>query len=96
MLLAGDIPFETKGEYRVETNRFCAFLREEDGELSDLTAFAGVDGDYAEMFRAGTMEIPGGVFRIREAPCSRETPCISAWSKMKNEIPFLSRSAWQN
>ena len=62
VLLAGDIPFETKGEYRVETNRFCAFLREEDGELSDLTAFAGVDGDYAEMFRAGTWRSQAAYF----------------------------------
>ncbi len=52
-LLAGEIPFETEEDYRVETNRFQAFLREEAGELADLTAFAGVDGDYAEMFPTG-------------------------------------------
>ncbi len=55
-LLAGEIPFETRKEYRGDKNRFCAFLRGQGESLVDLTAFAGVDGDYAEAFS----EKPGG------------------------------------
>lgn len=48
--LAGTIPYETIRDYEVRENRFIAFFNEADGMLTDMTAFAGKDGDYAEGF----------------------------------------------
>ena len=48
--LAGTIPYETIRDYEVRENRFIAFFNEEDGMLTDMTDFAGKDGDYAEGF----------------------------------------------
>ena len=48
--LAGTIPYETICDYEIRINRFLAFLNETDGVLTDMTAFAGKDGDYAEGF----------------------------------------------
>lgn len=48
--MAGTVPFETVEDYQVYENHFCAFFSESDGMLTDLTAFAGQDGDYAEAF----------------------------------------------
>ena len=47
---AGEIPFESREEYRGTGNRFCSFISETDGSAMDLTAFAGADGEYARAF----------------------------------------------
>ena len=54
--LAGTIPYETIRDYEVRENRFIAFFNEADGMLTDMTAFAGKDGDYAEGFSEGAKE----------------------------------------
>lgn len=54
--LAGTIPYETIRDHEIRENRFCAFFNETDGILTDMTAFAGKDGDYAEGFSEGTAE----------------------------------------
>jgi len=55
-LLAGDIPFETVADSQGDRNRFCSFINEVDGTGNDLTAFAGIDGEYAEGFAQGFLE----------------------------------------
>ncbi len=47
---AGNIPFETVRDQKCGSNPFSSFMNEVDGNAMDLTAFAGLDGDYAEGF----------------------------------------------
>lgn len=47
---AGDVPFELEDDYSYAYNRFCSFVQEADKTGMDLTAFAGTDGDYIEVF----------------------------------------------
>lgn len=47
---AGEIPFETVESQKYVHNTFCSFINEIDGMGMDLTAFAGMDGEYAECF----------------------------------------------
>lgn len=50
VFLAGDIPFESVEDHYCRHNAFCSFINEVDGMGMDLTAFAGMDGEYAEGF----------------------------------------------
>lgn len=50
-LFAGDISFETAEEWKGSENRFCSFLRQIEDQYLDLTAFAGTDGEYADIFQ---------------------------------------------
>lgn len=47
---AGNIPFETAEDQNCRMNRFCSCISEGDAGAVNLTAFAGADGDYAEIF----------------------------------------------
>ena len=47
---AGDIPFELEENQSYSDNRFCSYIQECDGTGMDLTAFAGADGEYIEVF----------------------------------------------
>lgn len=47
---ASDICFELAKTQSVSQNLFISYINEADGEGIDLTAFAGVDGEYADLF----------------------------------------------
>lgn len=47
---AGQIPFELAEDSTYQYNDFCSFIQETDSVGMDLTAFAGNDGDFAEVF----------------------------------------------
>ena len=47
---AGQIPFELTEDSVYQHNGFCSFIQETDHVGMDLTAFAGNDGDFAEVF----------------------------------------------
>ena len=47
---AGEVPFELAEDTVCVYNRFCSYIQETDAVGMDLTAFAGSDGDYIEVF----------------------------------------------
>lgn len=90
-LLAGEIPFETRKEYRGDKNRFCAFLRGQGESLVDLTAFAGVDGDYAEAFserQGGEEEAETAVYFGFEGPLKEKDHLYFCVEKNERRNPF--------
>lgn len=89
--LAGTIPYETIRDYEVRENRFIAFFNEADGMLTDMTAFAGKDGDYAEGFsgKFNKEQQSGSALKNR---CFRGMVFISAWKRMSGEILLTTPS----
>ena len=53
---AGDIPFELAEDYQYQWNRFSSFVQEIDDTAMDLTAFAGIDGEFIEVFSEQFLE----------------------------------------
>lgn len=52
-IYAGSKCFVCEEKAEVTDNRFQTLLYEENGEIADLTSFAGEDGSYAKVFRVG-------------------------------------------
>lgn len=60
--LAGDIPFYLEEDVDFVPNHFISYLNEADGNVMDLTMFAGEDGDYADLFSNDFTEYAAGWF----------------------------------
>lgn len=59
---AGEIPFELMEDTVCECNRFCSYIQETDGNGMDLTAFAGTDGEFTEVFAEQFTEASAAYF----------------------------------
>ena len=55
-IYAGSKCFVCENATEVADNRFKELLYENNGEITDLTSFAGEDGSYAKVFRVGSAE----------------------------------------
>ncbi len=64
---AGEIPFELEKDCTYNENRFCSYIQENDGAGMDLTAFAGTDGDYIEVFAEQFLEKSVAYFGFQKA-----------------------------
>lgn len=98
-LLAGNIPFETAEDYEAEENSFCSFVNEVDGYGIDLTAFAGVDGEYAEAFAKDFKEQAVLYFGF-EKPLHSNDRIYMQIKKNEKRNPFtqsfyLAKLAWE-
>ena len=60
--MAGDIPFYLEEDVDFVPNHFISYLNETDGNVMDLTMFAGEDGDYADLFSNDFTEYAAGWF----------------------------------
>ena len=60
--LSGDIPFYLEEDADFVPNHFISYLNEADGNVMDLTMFAGADGDYAGLFSDDFSEYAAGWF----------------------------------
>lgn len=59
---AGDIPFYLEEDVDFVPNHFVSYLNESNGNVMDLTMFAGEDGDYAGLFSNDFSEYAAGWF----------------------------------
>ncbi len=64
---AGDVPFELAEDISYEYNRFCSYIQENDGIGMDLTAFAGTDGEFIEVFSEKFLEKSVAYFGFEKA-----------------------------
>lgn len=98
-LFAGKIPFETAEDCIVEENSFCSFINEVDDYGIDLTAFAGVDGEYAEAF-AKDFQKQAVLYFGFEKPLHQNDRIYIQVKKNKKRNPFehsfyLSELRWE-
>ncbi|MGN0342444.1 MAG: baseplate J/gp47 family protein [Roseburia sp.] len=59
---AGNICFETVEDSRINSNSMISYINEVDGIGIDLTMFAGMDGDYADLFSEDFEKQAAGYF----------------------------------
>lgn len=64
---AGTIPFELADDCTYEYNRFSSYIQENDGQGMDLTAFAGTDGEFIEVFSEKFLEKSVAYFGFEKA-----------------------------
>ena len=64
---AGDIPFELVEDYQYQWNRFSSFIQDVDDIAMDLTAFAGIDGEFIEVFSEQFLEKTVAYFGFEKA-----------------------------
>lgn len=96
---AGTIPFELAKDYTYVYNRFCSYIQETDGLGMDLTAFAGTDGDFIEVFSEQFSEKTTAYFGFEKALQDGDKLYISVREQSKRN-PFgqqfkLCDLAWE-
>lgn len=73
-IYAGSKCFVCENATEVADNRFKKLLYECNGEIADLTSFAGEDGSYVKVFKAGSTEKEtGNLYLGFEKPLTEET-----------------------
>ena len=86
---AGSIPFELAEDNRYQCNRFVSYIQENDGVGMDLTAFAGTDGEFIEVFSEKFSEKSAAYFGF-EKPLSTADRLYINVKEEKKRNPFGS------
>ncbi|HXK77320.1 MAG TPA: hypothetical protein PKY19_02415 [Oscillospiraceae bacterium] len=96
-LAAGDVIFETQETYRGTAGRRIGIYNEVSGKKTDLSAFAGTDGEFAPVFALGTTDTALYLgFTCRFSGTARIfVEAKSGWRNPFGDGFSLSETAWE-
>lgn len=86
---AGEIPFELAEDQTYMDNRFCSYIQECDDTGMDLTAFAGTDGEFIEVFSENFQKQSAAYFGFRKSLNNQDKIYVSVFEESKRN-PFGS------
>jgi len=104
-LAAGDVIFETQETYRGMAGRRIGIYNEVGGKKTDLSAFAGADGEFAPVFAVGTTDtalylgftcpFSGAVRLFAETESGRRNPFGDGFSLSETAWAYYDGRGWK-
>lgn len=93
--LAGETPFFLKEDIDFASNRFISYINEIDDNAIDLTMFAGIDGDFADIFSENFSNKAIGYFGF-EKPLAKQFDLYITVEENKKRNTFYNNLSFGN